>query len=127
MDQQLNLGHSDPCKTEPLILNPHDPLCNASVPYHSSKESEKGDSAAFDPASHSLEDCPDGGLRAWLVVLGVRISTIDEFVWTVTENVLGFMCQFCNVSRFRYATFLGDSRLLADLAVLSPGELVNLT
>jgi hypothetical protein len=76
MAQRLNLGHALPCKPQPLIVYSPDPstLGDASAPGHPVMKSEKGDSAASDLALHSLEDCPDGGLRAWLVVLGVRLS-----------------------------------------------------
>jgi hypothetical protein len=41
--------------------------------HHPDAQSEKCDSVAFDSAKHSQKDCPDGGLQAWLVVLGVRL------------------------------------------------------
>jgi hypothetical protein len=74
MAQKLDHGHTLPCQPQPLLVYSPDPLtlCNASVPARPSVKSEKGDSSASDLALHSLEDCPNGGLRAWLVVFGVR-------------------------------------------------------
>lgn len=74
MAQQLNLGHTLPCKPEPSIVYPHDPstMYGTSPSARTCVKSEKGDSATLDMAVNALEDCPDGGLRAWLVVFGVR-------------------------------------------------------
>ncbi|KAF8265572.1 MFS general substrate transporter [Lactarius quietus] len=46
------------------------------VGFQSRGQSEKGGSATFDSAPYTLGDCPDGGLQAWLVVLGVRLSVL---------------------------------------------------
>ena len=74
MTQQLNLGP----KLRPLILCSidHSTSYVASVPSHPC--AQKCYSASFDSAPpgqiHPQEDYPDGGLQAWLVVLGVRLS-----------------------------------------------------
>ena len=77
MAQQLNLGHTLPCKLQPLILYSLDPSTLSGAPFksHPGVQNKKGDSAAFDPVprKHTQEDCPDGGLQAWLVLLGVRL------------------------------------------------------
>lgn len=71
---QQHIGNTLPCKPEPSIVYSPDPstLYGTSASAHTGVKSEKGDSAAFDLALDVLEDCPDGGLRAWLVVFGVR-------------------------------------------------------
>jgi hypothetical protein len=77
MAQQLDLRQVLPCKLQPLISCSldHSSLCDAPVSSHTRAQSQKGDSAAFDfEPRNSQEDCPDGGLQAWLVVLGVRLS-----------------------------------------------------
>ena len=83
MAQQLNLEHALPCKLQPLILYSLEPptLCGVTVPSHPVAQNEKVNSAASEsaPKNHSQEDYPeedypDGGLQAWLVVLGVRVS-----------------------------------------------------
>ncbi|KAI9464986.1 MFS general substrate transporter [Lactarius psammicola] len=53
----------------------HSTLYGASVPSHPGTRSEKGDSVGLDsaPRNQSQDDYPDGGLQAWLVVLGVRL------------------------------------------------------
>ena len=75
MEQQLKLEHTLPCKLKPLFLYSldHSTFYGASVPSHPGAQSEKCDSVTFDSAKPSQEDCPDGGLQAWLVVLGVRL------------------------------------------------------
>jgi hypothetical protein len=78
MAQQLNLECALPCKFQPLILYSLDPptLRGASVPSHLVVQNEEDNSAAFKsvPQNDTQEDYPDGGLQAWLVVLGVRLS-----------------------------------------------------
>ena len=88
MAQQLDLGHLHPRKSQPLILYSRGPskLCGTSVPSHPEAQGEKGDSAPFDPAPHSLGDCPDGGLQAWLIVLGVRLSGIGICGWSPSTH-----------------------------------------
>src|SRR6266702_6295034 len=75
--QQPDLGHKLPAKFESLILYSldHSTLYGASVLSHPGAQSEKGSTVSFDsaPRKHSQGDCPDGGLQAWLVVLGVRL------------------------------------------------------
>ena len=72
MKKELDLEH----KHQPLILCSLDPsiLCGT-VPSYPNTQSEKGSPVVFDqaPQKSSQEDsgCPDGGLQAWLVVLGV--------------------------------------------------------
>ena len=109
MAQQLNLKHTHPCKLQPLISYSldHATLCGESVASHPRAQSENGHSATFDsePRKRSQEECPDGGLRAWLVVLGVCLSTWTS-LWRVIDNALGFFCYFCNVSSFQHTTFL---------------------
>ena len=75
MVQELDIGQ----KLQPVILCPLDDTTvhGASVPSYPDKQSEKGDSAAFDsePRNDSQEeDYPDGGLQAWLTVLGVSLQ-----------------------------------------------------
>ena len=78
MAQQLNLERALPCKFQPLILYSLEAptLRGASVPSYPVVQNEKGNSVALKsaPQSHTQEDYPDGGLQAWLVVLGVRLS-----------------------------------------------------
>ena len=45
---------------------------------------------------HALEDFPDGGLRAWLVVLGVRLWF--QVCEPMTDYISGFMRSFRYVS-----------------------------
>ena len=74
MKQELDLAH----KPQTLILCSleRSTLCNV-VPSHLGVQSEKGDPVVLDtaPRKYSQEDsgCPDGGLRAWLVVFGVSL------------------------------------------------------
>jgi hypothetical protein len=88
MKQELSLGH----KPQTLILCSleHSTLCNV-VPSHLGAQSEKGDSVVFDtaPLKYAQGDsgCPDGGLRAWLVVFGVCL-TLKMSLWTVTHITL---------------------------------------
>ena len=81
MAQQLDLG----LKLEPSAPHPldHSTLHDTSAPPHPGTQSEKSDSAAFDsePQNQSQDDYPDGGLQAWLVVLGVRLPTHIS-LWT---------------------------------------------
>lgn len=74
MKQELDLGH----KHQPLILcSLERSILHGTVPSYPSTQSEKGNPVVFNPApqKNSREDsgCPDGGLQAWLVVLGVRL------------------------------------------------------
>ena len=75
MAQQFTVRHTHPSKLQPFISFPLDLLTlrDASIPSYPLAKSEKGDPAAFD-SELPQEDCPDGGLQAWLVVLGVRLS-----------------------------------------------------
>ena len=77
MAQQFNLDHTLPCKLQPFILYSLDPSTLSGGPFksHPGVQNKKGDSAIFDslPRKQSQDDCPDGGLQAWLVVLGVRL------------------------------------------------------
>jgi hypothetical protein len=74
MAQQPNLGHTHPCKPQPLIVYSHNPstLYGASVPARPGMKSEKGDSVASDLAPRPLEDCPDGG-HGWSEYFWVRL------------------------------------------------------
>ena len=74
MKQEVNLEH----KIQPLIVCPLDhSVLYGAVLSHPAEQCEKANPVAFDTVSQkpSLEDpgCPDGGLQAWLVVLGVRL------------------------------------------------------
>lgn len=79
MTQRLYLGHKSSYKLQPVNLYSldHSTLYGASAPSRPTVQSEKGGSVAFDsaPPEHLQDDCPDGGLQAWLMVLGVRIRT----------------------------------------------------
>ena len=74
MVQQLDIGQ----KLHPVTLGPlHDTtVYGASDPTHPDAQREKGESAAFDsePRNYSQDDYPDGGLQAWLTVLGVGLQ-----------------------------------------------------
>jgi hypothetical protein len=74
MTQELYNGQ----KAQPVILCPLDDstVHGVSVPSHPDAQSEKGDSAAFDSdlRDYSQDDYPDGGLQAWLTVLGVSLQ-----------------------------------------------------
>ncbi|KAI9454244.1 MFS general substrate transporter [Lactarius psammicola] len=87
MAQELDLGH----KPQPLILcSPDYPtLYGGSVPSLSSAQSEKSNSETFAsaPRRHSQEDCPDGGLQAWLVVLGASCATFATSGFAVSWGV----------------------------------------
>ena len=65
-------------KLQPVIFYPPDnsTFYDTSVPSHQDAQSEKGDSVAFElsPRNHPQDDYPDGGLHAWLMVLGVSPS-----------------------------------------------------
>ncbi|KAI9446199.1 MFS general substrate transporter [Lactarius indigo] len=78
MVQQLDLAHTLPGKFQPFILYSidHSTLYGASVPSH---RCEKGSTTAIDsaPRQYSQGDCPDGGLQAWLVVLGASCATFS--------------------------------------------------
>jgi hypothetical protein len=93
MTQKLDVGHTLPCIPQPLLVYSPDPstLCDASVPAYPGVKSEKGDSMTSDLALRSLEECPDGGLRAWLVVFGVRLSAWSG-LWEATDIIIGFLC-----------------------------------
>ena len=78
MAQQLNLGLAQPSKLQSLSLYCSlDPaiLSGASFQSYPSVQNKQDHQAALKSASRedSKEDCPDGGLKAWLVVLGVRL------------------------------------------------------
>ncbi len=45
---------------------------------------------------HDQNELPDGGLRAWLVVLGVRFFMTD--LLAVMNHISEFMCNFLDVS-----------------------------
>ena len=91
MAQQLNLGHALPCKLQPLILYSLDPstLSGSSFKSRTGVQNKKGDLTVCDSATrkHSQEDCPDGGLQAWLVVLGVRLP-VWMSLWMVINRIL---------------------------------------
>ncbi|KAN0141818.1 MFS general substrate transporter [Lactarius tabidus] len=90
MKQELNLTH----KPQPLILcsseNSNSTLCDA-VPSHLGALSEKGDPVVLDtaPRKYFQEDpgCPDGGLRAWLVLLGVSCATFATSGYAVSWGI----------------------------------------
>ena len=86
----------------------HSTLNGTSVLPHPGPQSEKRDSVTFgaEPRNHSHDDYPDGGLRAWLVVLGVCVPVYTMNLWTVTEHALGCLCLFFNVSSFRHTACL---------------------
>ena len=72
MKQEIDLGP----KHQSLILCSLDhSILYGTVPSYPNTQSEKGNLVVFDPTpqKNSQEDqgCPDGGLQAWLVVLGV--------------------------------------------------------
>lgn len=98
MKQELDLAHTP----QPLILcsseNSNSSLCNA-VPSHLGSQSEKGDPVALDtaPRKYSQEDpgYPDGGLRAWLVVLGVSCATFATSGYAVSWGI--FQAYYENV------------------------------
>ena len=72
MAQELDIGQ----KLQPVISCPLDDSTLYGISSHPDAQSEKGDSAAFDsaPRTHPQDDYPDGGLHAWLMVLGVSLS-----------------------------------------------------
>lgn len=79
MAQQPNLGLTQISKLQSLSLYYSlDPsvLSGAPIKPHPGLQNKKDHIAALKPTplEHSQEDCPDGGLQAWLVVLGVRLS-----------------------------------------------------
>src|SRR5258708_2216341 len=94
-------------KPVPVSLD-HSTLDGASVPPHPGTQTEKCNSVTFgvEPRNQSQDDYPDGGLRAWLVVLGVRVPAYTMSLWTVTEHALGCLCLFFNVSSFRHTACL---------------------
>jgi hypothetical protein len=47
---------------------------------------------------HAQDDFPDGGLRAWLVVLGVRSFPFAISQWAAYKHILVLMFNFRNVS-----------------------------
>ncbi|KAI9446197.1 MFS general substrate transporter [Lactarius indigo] len=90
MAQQLDFGP----KLQPFLLCSidHSTLCDPSVvsrPHPGAHaQSEKRDSEALDSASRYLpEDYPDGGLRAWLVVLGGACATFATSGYAVSWGV----------------------------------------
>ncbi|KAI9459460.1 hypothetical protein BJY52DRAFT_1223082 [Lactarius psammicola] len=89
MAQRPNHGDTHPCKSQPLILySPdHPTLYGASVPTRPGAQSEKGNLVASDPApqKHSQDDYPDGGLQAWLVVLGASCAAFSTSFKTITR------------------------------------------
>ncbi|KAF8264993.1 MFS general substrate transporter [Lactarius quietus] len=70
LDLELKLQPSDPHSLA------HSTLHRTIAPPHLATQSEKGDSVDFDfdPRNQFQDDYPDGGLRAWLVVLGGLIT-----------------------------------------------------
>ncbi|KAI9459459.1 MFS general substrate transporter [Lactarius psammicola] len=80
MAQQSNLGHKLPPKLQSLVLYSldHSTLYDASVLSHPGLQSEKRNSVDFDSApQRQQDDCPDGGLQAWLVLLGASCATFS--------------------------------------------------
>ncbi len=104
MAQELDLGH----KLQPFVPYSldHSTLYGASDPSYPGTQSEKGNPVAFDsaPRNQSQDDYPDGGLQAWLVVLGVRLPAYMS-LWTATDHALGLLCLFFNVSSFRHTAY----------------------
>ena len=77
----------------------HSILHGNSAPPQPGIQIEERDSVAFysEPRNQSQDDYPDGGLRSWLVVLGVRLPVFLPF-WTESDHVLGCLYLFFNVS-----------------------------
>jgi hypothetical protein len=78
MAQRLDLRLTQPSKLQSVSLYYSlDPsiLSGASFQPHPGEQNKKDHLASLKsaPREHSQEDCPDGGLQAWLVVLGVRL------------------------------------------------------
>ena len=126
VDLEQKLQHLIVCSLDHSVLY-------GAVISHPGEQGEKANPVAFDTVSPkpSQEDpgCPDGGLQAWLVVLGVRLP-MQISLWTITDNVLGFLCYLRNVSSLRYTVYLSSliqGTLLADLALRFPGGLVDPT
>ncbi len=55
-------------------------LYGASIPPHPDRQRKKGGSIALDltPRKRSRDQCPDGGLRVWLGVLGDRLPVYES-------------------------------------------------
>ena len=80
MAQKLDLG----LKLQPSAPHSldHSTFHGTSDPPHPDTQNEKGYSMTLDsePQNQSQDDYPDGGLRAWLVVLGVRLPAYIKSV-----------------------------------------------
>jgi hypothetical protein len=72
MEQQLHL------RDKPKLSSPHSlddsTLHGKSAPTYPEIQTKEGDPVTIDsePRNQTEDDYPDGGLHAWLVVLGVR-------------------------------------------------------
>jgi hypothetical protein len=104
MAQRLDLGLTQPSKLQSETLNSYyslkpSILSGASLQSHPDVQNKKDHLAALKsvPWEHSQEDCPDGGLQAWLVVLGVRLPVYLS-LGGGQPHTLGFMCYLLNVS-----------------------------
>jgi len=77
MAQKLDLGP----KLQPSALHSldHSTFHGTSDPPHPGTRNEKGDVGTFDSELRNLsqDDYPDGGLRAWLVVLGAACTSFS--------------------------------------------------
>ncbi|KAF8272784.1 MFS general substrate transporter [Lactarius quietus] len=74
MAQQLDLGlRLQPSASHSLGHS------TSTAPTHVGTQSEKGDAVNFDsePRNQAQDDYPDGGLRAWLVVLGAACASFS--------------------------------------------------
>jgi hypothetical protein len=84
-------------------------LHGKSAPPYPSIQVEEGDPVTLysNPQNQSQDDYPDGGLQAWLVVLGVRLlALLSLWMWTETDHVLGILCLFFDVSSLWRAAYL---------------------
>jgi hypothetical protein len=97
MEQQLHLRPKLQLSS-PHSLG-HSTLHDKPAPLHPSIQIEEGDPVTLysNLRSQSQDDYPDGGLRAWLVVLGVRLLELLS-LWTETDHVLGCLCLLFDVS-----------------------------
>ncbi|KAN0140868.1 Major facilitator superfamily domain containing protein [Lactarius tabidus] len=82
MAQRLDLRLTQPSKLQSVSLYYSlDPsiLSGASFQPHPGEQNKKDHLASLKsaPREHSQEDCPDGGLQAWLVVLGASCATFS--------------------------------------------------
>jgi hypothetical protein len=87
MEQQLHL------RDKLKLSSPHflddSTLHEKSAPPHPDIQIEEVDPVTFDsdPRNQTEDDYPDGGLRAWLVVLGVRHPACLS-LWADSETIM---------------------------------------